>query len=883
MHDFNLLYKMRKLLLIAFTCFVMGAFAAPVYNMPSVRIQPNGDTLYCFVSGDEFYNRLHDAKNYTIVQNHKNGYWVYAVKEAGELVASNYVAGSIDPSSVGIEPGLMISERELRARHAAWEIPEEYKTKAARKNASNIGTLNNVVIFVRFQGDSPILTSMDYINSIYNDSLENSVSLYNYFKHSSYGKLSIRTYYYPEPIDNTVLSYEDIYPREYYMPYDSTSNPQGYQTESERGLREFDLLERAVNYVNTNSPVDPELNIDNDNDGDIDNISFIVKGTYTGWSDLLWPHKWSLYDRYVAINGKRVNTFNFLLEGAGSAYFGASTICHEMFHTLSAPDLYHYYQYTYLHPVGSWDLMEQNANPPQHMNAYMKMKYGHWIDSIPELRRQGTYTLHSISNPSNQNNCWKIQSPDPSQFYLLEYRNNHELFETGIPGTGLLIYRIDTRFSGNESFDNEYYFDEVYLFRPDGGTLEEGHYNQAHLNPAVNRSEFTPSTNPHPWLTQGIEDTTFEIRNVMVFGDSLTFDYIVRTGCRIPVELNVRQVTGNSADLTWSGFSDGYEIQLHRIGYLGVFTDTTSNTVYHAHDLTKASEYEWRVRSICAGEGEQEFSPWSTFRTNNCYNAQEVAFEHFGNEFQNNVVPFYVAKNYSYTQQIVLAEEMDGPVEITKMSFKYASGGTLSNKSNCTIYMGHTDKTMFANTYDFVPFADLQVVYEGPLSFTTGWNDIIFDEPFQYDGENNMVIAIDDNSNAVDDSKKFYAVSTDEYMTLSYSSTNRNPNPSDLSGFSGMKNRQKYRSMMHFLGCVEGADDSVSISTIEVDPILEVITSQNNIFVTTSENMNVRLYDIMGRQMCVSPKGYNHHFTVPVKGVYLIKTGMGSARKIVVQ
>ena len=93
-----------------------------------------------------------------------------------------------------------------------------------------------------------------------------------------------------------------------------------------------------------------------------------------------------------------------------------------MNHTLGAPDLYHYDDLT-LEPIANWDLMAINSTPPQHCGAYMKMKYGHWIDEIPEITQAGTYTLNPISSPTPENVAYKIATEDPNQFYVLEYRN----------------------------------------------------------------------------------------------------------------------------------------------------------------------------------------------------------------------------------------------------------------------------------------------------------------------------------------------------------------------------------------------------------------------------------------------------------------------------
>ncbi len=68
-------------------------------------------------------------------------------------------------------------------------------------------------------------------------------------------------------------------------------------------------------------------------------------------------------------------------------------ICHEMFHALGAPDLYHYYDNQEISPVGPWDLMESGFG---HMGAHMKWKYagGEWVTSIPEITTSGNYSLN---------------------------------------------------------------------------------------------------------------------------------------------------------------------------------------------------------------------------------------------------------------------------------------------------------------------------------------------------------------------------------------------------------------------------------------------------------------------------------------------------------
>ncbi len=513
-------------------CWVAGA--APVRYMPVVRVQPNGDTLHCYVSGDEFFHRLHDGEGYTIMLNPETGEYVYATLRDGLLQPTEYLPGMVNPASVGLVPDLVPSEAELRRLHQLWDVPEKYRPVSSKTSGANHGELNNIVIFIRFANDTAFSTaSFASIDGKFNDSTAGASSMYNYFKKTSYNKLHIYTHYYPAPSGSRVLSYQDSHARSYYQPYSAT-NTMGYVSDSDRREREFSLLENAVNWVNVNAPVPTTLNLDVDNDGQVDNVCFIVSGTYTGWSDLLWPHKWSLYNRYVYINGKRVYTFNFQLAGSGEHYFGVSTLCHEMTHTLGAPDIYHYEHYDNVSPGGSWDLMCSNQTPPQQSNSLFKIKYLNWFDSIPELTDSGSYTMQSLA--SGPNHAYKIASADRQQWYILEYRNTADTFDSSIPGRGMLIWRYNARSDAdNADFD---FFDiphELWLFRPNSAVdTINGNVASAAFG-VYGRSTFDAMSNPHPYLCDGTPDTSFSLTNIQVSSDyssvSFTFSPNAGVGC----------------------------------------------------------------------------------------------------------------------------------------------------------------------------------------------------------------------------------------------------------------------------------------------------------------------------------------------------------------
>ncbi|MBO4599243.1 MAG: hypothetical protein J5641_00735, partial [Bacteroidales bacterium] len=142
-------HLLKVLLCTAIMATSFSAHAVYVQKMPVNQIQPSGDTLHFFVTGDECYHRYHDADNYTIVQDHA-GYWVYAMPAPnGSIQPSPYRVGTVNPANIGIQPGLAISKQEWLERRKAWEIPEPYRIAQPKTSGRNHGDYCNLVIFIR--------------------------------------------------------------------------------------------------------------------------------------------------------------------------------------------------------------------------------------------------------------------------------------------------------------------------------------------------------------------------------------------------------------------------------------------------------------------------------------------------------------------------------------------------------------------------------------------------------------------------------------------------------------------------------------------------------------------------------------------------------------
>ena len=83
--------------------------------------------------------------------------------------------------------------------------------------------------------------------------------------------------------------------------------------------------------------------------------------------------------------------------------------------------------------------------------------------------------------------------------------------------------------------------------------------------------------------------------------------------------------------------------------------------------------------------------------------------------------------------------------------------------------MGHTSKSAFSNSSDWIPLSDLQLVYSGSLTFNSSgenyWVTIHLTNAFDYNGNDNLVLVFDNNS-LVAEYVGFYAHSVSENKSL---------------------------------------------------------------------------------------------------------------------
>jgi M6 family metalloprotease-like protein len=475
--------------------------------------QPDGKVINAFASGDEFHNWAHDESNFTIIQDPITGFWCWAIESDGDVVSTGFPIHLHEPSSLHLTPGQNISEDKYIQRRESWDA--EFSSRSSR--SPSIGVVQSITVFIRFSCQDEFAQPVEFWDEMLNSTEEGSNSMWRYFYDASFEQLMVESPIFPTPDDFQIFSYQCSRPREYYMPF-SAMNPIGYQgghNGAERRMREHALLRDAIEYIENQVPT--FLDIDSDGDGRVDNVNFIIRGTPTAWSSLLWPHKWQLDAFDVRIHGKRVWEYNFNIE----SMTGVSVLAHEFAHSLGIPDFYRY-SGNY-NPVGVWDLMAANATPPQSISAHVKSKYTQWTQPIPLISQNGTFTLYP-NNISFLNHAYRINSPfSMTDHFVVEYRSRDTglLTDSAIPGSGLLIWRVNPSLTGNAQ--GHVYGDELYVYRPNGTLNANGNINQAFLSLESGRTQIHNMTNPSLFLANG-QSAGFSIFNISSAGESITFD-----------------------------------------------------------------------------------------------------------------------------------------------------------------------------------------------------------------------------------------------------------------------------------------------------------------------------------------------------------------------
>jgi len=241
------------------------------------------------------------------------------------------------------------------------------------------------------------------------------------------------------------------------------------------------------------------------------------------------------------------------------------------------------------------------------------------------------------------------------------------------------------------------------------------------------------------------------------------------------------------------------------------------------------------------------------------------------------VVPYNTFYNYSFTEQIFLASEIEYAGTIKAVSFRIAYSYNTEYTSDIVVYLKNVSRSTFEDPADYEPVTEEDIVFTGTWTIPAdydGWITIEFDTPFAYNGTDNLLIALDENS--ADYAIRYFRYTDTPNTVLSYCSDIWNLNPYDLGSFVGPKEVSHYRGNIKlvFGGNVGLDEDNMNLLLVYPNPAKDML------HINGVDNEMVSVYDDSGRlvmqEICNGQLDINNLES----GLYAICTSKGVVKVV---
>ncbi|MBU0487574.1 MAG: T9SS type A sorting domain-containing protein [Bacteroidetes bacterium] len=218
-----------------------------------------------------------------------------------------------------------------------------------------------------------------------------------------------------------------------------------------------------------------------------------------------------------------------------------------------------------------------------------------------------------------------------------------------------------------------------------------------------------------------------------------------------------------------------YSVNGGAVSTLGMLNTGGDNYSADIPSQAYLSTIAYKVKAIDGSQNHNTDSVSDSFYTKKTPDVDEIGT---GTSINKSlpVEPFY---GYTYSQSIFYKDLISFQGNILKIAYHYNGGSAWTD--NIVVYMGHTNKTAFSGTSDWLPLASLTQVYAGSLAVTAtdGWIELELDVPFNYNGNQNLVVAVDENTSGYHSSgdEFFCTESGTELRSIYFYSDGTNPDP----------------------------------------------------------------------------------------------------------
>ncbi len=236
--------------------------------------------------------------------------------------------------------------------------------------------------------------------------------------------------------------------------------------------------------------------------------------------------------------------------------------------------------------------------------------------------------------------------------------------------------------------------------------------------------------------------------------------------CTGVLNLHASDIFGTNATVSWNAHTTGDLSEYHVI-----VRDLTNNTEdeytttdlsYTVMGLSENTSYQIGVYTFCM-DGYGSDTVFVNFMTP-CNSPIPVTVGSGTSDSQGNYFPLQTYYNYSYTQQIIPAAQMNNDAQtFSAIAFQYFLSTALTR--NVDIYLAHVPASANLSSGWIQPSGTVDssftLVYSGNVNFnnsgTDYWLEIPFNQSFSYNGNDNLLVAVLDHTGTyTNSSNKFY-------------------------------------------------------------------------------------------------------------------------------
>jgi len=486
-------------------------FAVPAIPYPVEVTQPDGSVLTIRLHGDERLNYITTEDGYMITKNQQDFYVFATVSQSGEMEATAHIARNSDERNATDARFLksLDVQAEIERYYNAESVSPKQMQRAAMQQAAQdqpqrtpkTGSPKFIVLLVEF-------SDRQFVNrTTAQTRYSNLLNQQGYSTNGSTG--CVKDYY-------TANSYGQFTPNFVVVGPVTVPNTAQYYCSND-GARVPQLVVDACTAADA---IVDFSEYDNDGDSRVDNVLCFVAGwdRAQGGADAtnVWSHRY-VVSASNSFDSKRVYDYFVTSElkgSSGSNMVNIGTFVHEFGHILGLPDYYHTTTST-KNTLNNWSPMDSgsycnDSRTPPMFSAYDRFFLG-WL--TPEQYTSGQKTLYPLSQSGTAAQAGQAYlvaasthnlngaSPNPSQFFVIEYREKtgwDAYLGTGTTSgtSGMLIWHIDysstawnnnsvNNYSGTTQTASSHM--RVYLRPTNGGntTTPGGAFTSGSFTPAL--------------------------------------------------------------------------------------------------------------------------------------------------------------------------------------------------------------------------------------------------------------------------------------------------------------------------------------------------------------------------------------------------------------